>query len=268
MRLLGGGVDVVYIDESMDRYAFAMSAVAVPFLRNVEGTWTFVWEDQFRNVRDWRRRAKANHGVPVRKELKGSKLASGRGRYAFGRHSLARPVAARVYRSLLSDLGFMQDLSIITVVGSRQSNLYGHRRLEALLYALLQRLRTACHKTSRRGMVFFDEGHGEYRKLYRRARVHLPTGSMMGGWGSGALSKNLPLDNFTKDANIKQSQHSFFIQLADIISYAALVKIKSETNTLEPWQAAASLGNLYDSIPVRVLNTFASRSDPQGIVRL
>jgi len=72
--------------------------------------------------------------------------------------------------------------------------------LEVLLYALLQRMRTACNRSRRNGIVFFDEGHGEYRKLYRRARVFLPTGSMFGGWRGGAQTQNMPLDNFTKDS--------------------------------------------------------------------
>lgn len=268
VRLLNGGMDVFYIDESMDQHAFVMTAVAVPFIRLVEGTWTIVWEDQFANVRDWRRRARVRHAIPVRKELKGSKLASGRGRFNQGKHQLPRARAARAYRALLADLDFLPDLSIITVVGTSGSNLYGHKKLEALLYALLQRMRTACDKTSRRGLVFFDEGHGEYRKLYRKARVFLPTGSSLGGWAPGQPSRNLPLDNFTKDANIKQSEHSFFIQVADIVGHAAFLKIKGEQGSLSNWQVTHQLGSLYDAVPTRVLNTKASRRDPQGIVRL
>jgi hypothetical protein len=70
-------------------------------------------------------------------------------------------------------------------------------------------------RAERIGLVFFDEGHGEYRTLYRRARVFLSTGSERGDWGAGKGTKNLPLplDNFTKDANTKESEHCFFIQL-------------------------------------------------------
>jgi hypothetical protein len=53
-----------------------------------------------------------------------------------------------------------------------------------------------------------------------------------------------------------------------VISYAAFVKIKGENGHLTPWQAALNLGNLYDSIPLRVLNRHASGKDPLGIVRL
>jgi len=73
---------------------------------------------------------------------------------------------------------------------------------------------------------------------------------------------------FQHPANIKESEHSFFIQLADIVSYAALMKVKGEMGRLTPWQEATSLASLYDTIPVTVLNTRASYRDPLGIVRL
>lgn len=268
MQLESGGIDVYYIDESMDADTFAMSAVPIPLLRCVEGSWTFTWENQFQRIRDWRRRASALYGLPVRSELKGSKLASGRGRYRSGEHQFSREQAATVLRSMLSDLSFLQAGGIITVIGDRNSRLYGHSRLEALLFALLQRMRTACARSQRRGLVFFDEGHGEYRTLYRKARVYLPTGSHQGAWRSGSSTRNIPLDNFTKDANFKQSQHCFFTQLADIISYAAFLKAKSARGRLVDWQQACDLGTLYDSIPTNTLNLMASRRDPQGIVRL
>ncbi len=268
MRLPSGGIDIFYVDESTDANVLVMSAVAIPFIREVEGTWTVVWEDHLSNIREWRKRLSATHRIPVRKELKAAKLSSGRGRYYLGKHQLQRPAAARAYRNAMSDLAWLPGTSIITVVGTPKSNLYGHTRLEAALYALLQRMRTACAKTNRLGMVFFDEGHGEYRKLYRKARVYLPTGSDQGDWGQGNKSKNIPLDNFVKDANIKQSQHSLFIQLADLVSFAGLAKIRGELKLLAPWQSALDLETLYDAIPVAKLNHYASRKDPLGIVRL
>ncbi len=268
MRIGNGGMDIFYIDESLDADTFALSAITIPFVRQVDGTWTIVWEDQFANVRDWRRRASKSLKVPVRKELKGQKLLSGRGRYNLGKNQFTHGEAAQVYRALLSDIGFLPDMSIITIVGNRQSNLFGHTRLEALVIALFQRMRMACLRSERIGLVFFDEGHGEYRKLYRKARVFLPTGSSRGGWGSGQTTRNMPLDNFTKDANIKESEHCFFIQLVDLVVHAAFLKIKAEQKTLTPWQEHLEVGTLYDAIPHQILNTNAAKRDPQGIVRL
>lgn len=268
MLLPNGGMDIYYVGESTDRDLLVMSALPIPFLRQVERQWTVVWDDHLALIRQWRRRLSASHGIPVRKELKGSKLLSGRGRYLKGKHQLQRPAAMSAYRAALADTGFLQGGGIITVVGEPGSSLYGHGRLEAVLYALLQRMRTACERQERLGLVFFDEGHGEYRKLYRKARVFLPTGSDRGDWGGGQPTRNVPLSNFTKDANIKESEHSYFIQLADLVSSAALLMVRGERGLLEPWQAGLRAETLYQSLPGDALNRNASRSDPLGVVRL
>ena len=120
MRLGEGGIDVFYIDESGDRDVFVMSAIAIPFLRDIESTWTIVWEDQYRNIRDWRRRMSRNHEIPVKKELHGNKFASGRGRYRAGKHQFRRSQAISTYRTILGDLGFLPNSSIITVIPWRR----------------------------------------------------------------------------------------------------------------------------------------------------
>ena len=189
MRLPAGGIDIFYIDESTDRELLVMSAVTIPFLRLIEGTWNVVWEDHLNNIREWRRRLSRDHGIPVRKELKGGKLASGRGRYLLGQHQLQRPADADDLRQ---------------------------------------------EPPPRDGLL---------RRGPRRVSAALPEGA-------------------------HESEHSLFIQLADLLSYAALLKLRGERSALTDWQHALELGRLYDVVPVQALNTFASRTDPQGLVRL
>lgn len=269
MKLEPGGIDIWYIDESTDPDFFAMSAISVPFLRQYDGTWTLAWEDHFKNIREWRRELRRQHGIPVAKELKGTKLVAGRGRYATGKHQLSPMAGVAAYRWALLNIGFLQPASIISVCGRKSSQLYGHSRLEAVLYALLQRMRTAMEKAHRNAFVFFDEGHGEYRTLYRKAQVFLPTGSNLGDWGGGQTAKNLPLAMFTKDANIKQSDHCFVTQLADLLSFAVLAKVRHENGKLPVPQHSLSTHTLYDSVPASVLNLKAATEDPlRGIKRL
>jgi len=204
LLLESGGIDVWYVDESMDPRFLATAAIAIPLLRNSGPGWQFAWDNYLDAAMQFRRRLKATHGIAIRKELHAVKLASGRGRYRYGKEQFSRKAASGVYRWILSELGFLPERSIITVVGKGSPALYGHRRLEASMYALFQRMQRASHATSRNGMTFFDEGHGEYRKLYRKARIYLPTGSRYGGWTAGA-SKNIPMGLFFKDANFKRS---------------------------------------------------------------
>jgi uncharacterized protein DUF3800 len=268
MRLPNNGIDVFYVDESTDSNVIAMVAVSIPFLRSVSGTWTIVWDDHLENVKQWRKNLRINYGIRITKELKGSDLLSGRGQFLPPANQRAGATPIKAYREALATLTFLPPMSIVTVVGVPSSQLYGHTRLEAALYALLQRLRKACSVNDRAGMIFFDGGHDEYRKVYRKARKFLPTGSSQGAWASGQASKNLPLDNFTKDANIKNSKHCWFTQIADLISFATLLKIRAERGLLTPWQVQINAGSLFDSIPMACINTKASSRDPKGIVRL
>jgi hypothetical protein len=265
MRLQNQGIDVWYIDESSDANNFAMSAISVPMLRQIDGHWHIVWDDHLKAVQQLRRDLQKTHRIPVRKELHAVTLAAGRGRYRDGISNFTQAAGCGVYRWILSRLTFLQQASIISVVGSSQSNLYGHTKLEALMYALFQRMQRAATATRRNGMVFFDNGHGEYRTLYRKAQVHLPTGSQYGAWDSGAHSKNIPMDLFFKDGNFKDSAHSLFIQVADLIAYAALMKARVQGNALRPWQQRGGLGTAYDAIPAQVINKRASARCPYGL---
>jgi hypothetical protein len=268
MRLRDGGIDIFYIDESDDKRSYVVTAVTIPFLRKIDNVWTITWPTHLDGAKQWRKRMKRDHRLGMSRELHGTKLASGRGNYVDGRHNYDKPKANAVFRQILANMDFIPDASIITVAARRGAGLFGKTRLEAALYALLQRMRMQCRARDTNAIVFFDEGHPEYRRLYRQAQVYLPTGSRFGGWAGGA-TRNLQMDMFTKDANDKNSKHCFFTQAADLIAFSALLKVRHEHGELEPWQAQYNLGNLFDSVPQRLLNLRASAKLPRdGIVRL
>lgn len=249
-----------YIDESHDRTLYAVTAVAVPFMRNVESLWQITWPDRLAAAKAWRRRVAEQFKIPVSKELHATKLVSGRGNYLYGTRQLRKEAAAPVFRGILASVDFIPPESIITVVGTRGRSMYGHERLERVMYALFQRMRRQCEGRKVNAMAFFDEGHPEYRALYRKAMVHLPTGSRFGG------DRNLPLDMFVKDGNEKNSKHCLFTQLADMIAYAALAKVRHERGELAPEQEAIGLHTLHDGLPQVLKNLRAGGAD--GIVRI
>ena len=246
-----------------------MTAVCVPFLRQVDGVWKFVWADYLDRARTWRKEVSKTLSVPAAKELHGVKLASGRGNFNKGKFPFDKPKACAVYRRALELVSFLPDKSIMSVSCSRDKELYGHERLEAAMLALFQRMRRKCTFDKANAMTFFDQGHPEYRALYRKAQVYLPTGSKVGAWMSGDQSKNMPLDMFVEDGNEKDSKFCQFTQLADLIAYSAFLKIKAERGELEQWQLNVNAGNIYDSVPKRLLNLAASGKQPKdAIVRL
>lgn len=84
------------------------------------------------------------------------------------------------YAFALESLNFLPSESVFSIACERDYRLYGYTRLEAALYATFQRMQRKCEFERRAALVFFDEGHGEYRRLFRRAKRHLPTGSRQG----------------------------------------------------------------------------------------
>lgn len=269
MRLRENGIDIFYIDESHDKQIYVVTAIAVPFLRKVSGIWTIVWPNHLDESKEWRRRMKQNHSIPISKELHGNKISAGTGHYNRGKWNFTKAESRKVYGDILSDITFIPEKAVVSVSVTRGKNLYGRYRLEAAMHGLFQRMRLQCRANQVNAMVFFDSGHPEYRTLYRRAQVYLETGSMMGGWGSGTFSKNLPLDMFTKDANEKDSKHCLFTQATDLIAYAAFQKRKYESGAMHGWQSQYNYGDLYDSVPGNIINTKASIMRPRdGIVRI
>ena len=151
--------------------------------------------------------------------------------------------------------------AVTAVTGQRGTLLYGEERLSRVMNALFQRMRTQCVARRVNAMVFFDEGHPEYRSLYRKAQKVLLTGSKMGGG-----TRNLPLDMFVKDGNEKKSEHCHFTQIADLVAYAAFSRVKQERGIADD---NGQLSTMYSGLPLNLINTkVASGNPPDGIVRL
>ena len=261
MILRPGGMDLFYIDESHDTKLFAVTAVTIPFLRNVRGMWHIVWPDHLAAAKDWRRTISEQVKIPIKKELHGTKLASGRGNYLYGGRNFSKEQSLDAYCKVLRLISHLEDASVITAVGERGHGLYGEERLTRVMTALFQRMRMQCVSRRVNAMVFFDQGHPEYRALYRKSKVQLTTGSQFGS------ARNLPLDMFVKDGNEKSSAHCLFTQTADLIAFAAFSKARNERGMFTDERSLRALSQLYDQVPQRVVNQKAS---PQrdGIVRL
>jgi hypothetical protein len=255
MELCPGGIDVFYIDESHDSHLYVVTAVAIPFLRNVNGAWHIVWGDCHEAAKAFRREVKQQLTIPTTEELHAQQLIRGRGKLKHGKWNFKWWEAVRAYTTILGLLDdFIPESSVMSVSGTCEGKLYGSERLEMVLHGLFQRMRRQSHGRQVNAFVFFDEGHPEYRRFYRRARVYLPTGSARGLWDSGEKTMNLALDMFTKDANEKNSKHCLFTQAADLIAYAAFLKRQGELGRLQEWQREKGLGALYDHIPSRILS--------------
>lgn len=258
MQLQPGGADLFYIDESGSRDIFTLSAIRIPFIRFIDGATTFVWSDYLRIAQGWRRNLSATHRVRFRKEIHGVEILHCRGLYHKANRNLRPDEATNLYRDALTTLNTfnLSDISF-TVLARENSRLARQTGIHAGIMGLFQRMRRYCHENDRNGMVFFDGGHErEYTKLFRQAAVYLP---------SGRDGTNLPLNMFLKDANFKVSDLSYFIQIADLVTYSANIKIQHEQGLMQAKRVRRAHHTLYDSIPNNVVNLNVTTRRNDGI---
>lgn len=257
-----------YADESDNKQFYAIACINIPTATFKAGGSSVEWQSYYDSTVTWRRELKAAFNVPINKELKGSKIATGRNFYDGGRGRIHGRRAFQLYSFALEALHFLPDASVFSVISERGYQLFGHTRLEATLYALFQRMQSQCRAKDQVSLIFFDEGHMEYRRMFRRACTHLPTGSMQGEWSEGAATKNIPLDRAIKDVNFKDSKQSPFVQIADLIAYATILKLKAETGTLTERERDLGFGSIFDHIPRPILNVMVDLKKRDGIKRL
>src|SRR5204863_3663430 len=82
--------------------------------------------------------------------------------------------AVALYQDALAKLTWLPPGAIMSAYATNTSSLMGHKGIDACLFSLFQRIRNDCHHRSVNGMIFFDEGHTSYTRLYRMAQKYLP----------------------------------------------------------------------------------------------
>jgi len=271
-----------YVDESYNQEKFCLSAIAVRHNR---------WRECFNRVHQHRRLLKKDRGIFIRKEIHAHELVAGRGRIAdrvIGKHA-----RSRIFHGLLRLVSEMPDVLLfnvcLEVVGRRDPQLDAWDRLlnriERTLRAAEQKELRKCKELlaslppnatapgdalqvrllhyAPRAMIFADEGRElEITRVCRKMAVFNPVPSQFGGW-SGRATRNIPLERIIEDPVFKPSHHSFFIQLADCVSFALLKRETAPTPNIERY----GIHKFFDQCLSSVCFKPASPRDPHGIVR-
>jgi hypothetical protein len=113
-------------------------------------------------------------------------------------------------------------------------------------------------------LVFADEGREtEITKALRKMGVYNPIPSMVGDWGGGTKTKNIPIERVVEDPVFKKSHQSYFIQLADAVAFALLKREVAPTPHVKKY----GIHQMFDRTLTGVCYRFASKFDPLGIVR-
>lgn len=175
------------------------------------------WLGAFDSMIAFRRGLKKNFGIPMRAELKANYLIRGSGPLAG--LGLAPSQRKLIFRYHLDMLDRIDARAFGVVVDKTVRSIHGSECLWLGWEGLLQRLeRTSKYDAGKPNiMLIHDEGENDrVRAFWRRSRRFLPAGSAL---GTGTIRNVGTM--FLEDSVPRSSQQSYFIQLADIVAYAA-----------------------------------------------
>ena len=250
----------MYVDESGDcglvnsptRY-FILCGLIVHELR---------WEQYRRQLLAFRRRIRDAFGLKLREEIHASHMLNRPGPLA----RLAKHDRLSILRHLADELATMYDLNVISVVVDKDGKPADYDVFENAWRALIQRFEnTMGHRNfagpanpDERGTLYPD--HTDDKKLVRllrRMRAYNPIPNR-GGVGY----RNARVLNMVEDPNFRDSADSQYVQACDLIAY--LLHQQLAPNSYMRKRGGANYFQRLDPILCKV----ASRTDPQGIVRL
>ena len=218
-------VHIIYVDESGDvgvngsptRY-FCLSGLVFHELR---------WHETLEAVIGFRKDLRLCYGLKLREELHAAHYLHKPGDLK----RIPKSIRLRILRDVIDFQASLPDLSIINVVVDKNGKGPTDDIFEIAWTTLIQRFHnTIAHKNfsgpqnpDDKGILIVDQTDEiKLRNLSRRMRRYNPVPSMFGG-----PSLATPITTLVEDAVHRNSQHSYFIQLADVNAYFLFQKYKS-----------------------------------------
>lgn len=253
---------LMYVDESGDiglqnsptRY-FVLTGLVVHELR---------WRPSLDQLIDFRRRMRDAFGIKLREEIHASAMINRPG----GLVRIPRHDRLTILRHFADELAAMSDLNLINVVVDKQGKRDAYDVFSMAWRALIQRFENTVSRHNftgpanpdERGMIFPDRT--DDRKLIALLRQMRRFNPIPNQSAFGTGYRNLALNSIVEDPSFRDSEHSYFIQAADLAAFllyqnlypGSYIRRKSAQNyflRLNP-----------------ILCRHASSRDPYGIVRL
>jgi len=173
------------------------------------------WPGCFDELLLFRRRLRDSMNLPIRAEVKANYLIRNSG--DLRPVGLARDARRVIFRAHMRILRELPARAFAVVVDKKKVERAPAGHFDLAWETLLQRLSRTSEQESETFAIVHDEGEDvAIRKLVRRARRYLTAGSAF-GYGSLRVDARLLVD----DPTPRKSNHSYFVQLADLVAYAA-----------------------------------------------
>lgn len=241
-------MNLFYIDESYDQDIFVYSAINIP----IEN-----WLDIFKQIKKFRKHLKVKYSIKLYKELHATDFVNGRGNISI--KYVPKALRRQIFKDTLKFISNLKNISIFNAVATHNND-----KPQIALERLINRINRTMEHKNRYAILIIDRGkEREITKLIRKISVHNPIPSQYGLWHeTQQSSKNIPIDKIIEDPFFKDSERSYFIQLADFCAYSLLCRENPKYNR--------TLHNLHLSFNnlTNVLFKRASKSDTEGIIRV
>lgn len=221
------------------------------------------WNEYLDRLVDFRKRMRDSFVLLLREEIHSARLINKPSSLV----RIKRNDRVTILRSFASELASMPDLNVINIVVEKGTKSSSYDVTESAWTMLIQRFsNTISHRnfsgpanSDERGFVIPDMS--EVKKitgLLRRMRKYNPVPN---GAGHGAGYRNLIVSNLVEDPFFKNSEHSYFIQAADLAAFLLYQKLCPSS-----YARKKGLSNYFERLDP-ILCKVASRTAPQGIVR-
>ena len=235
---------LVYIDDSYERPYQIYSAIAVDAVR---------WRDAFNTLKGWRSQLRDSDGIFVTKELHATDFVAGRGR--LGPYVVTKHRRAQIFFHALKLLNRTEGIHIFNTCRTEKQDWAFER--------LLNRINRTMKAWDSQCILFCDEGNeGGYTRLARKMAVHNPIPSQFGTWrDTGRMTRNIPTERILEDLLFKNSEKSYFIQMADFCAYALLRREKHLAS-----KNKYGIHKAFDELTDVVVKA-ANQRDPMGVIR-
>lgn len=252
---------LMYIDESGDPGLHSGSPTDYFILTGIifhELKWRPILDDLIQ----FRRRLRTATTLKLREEIHSVKFISSPGALM----RIKRNDRLDILKQCLDWVANQPDINIITVSVHKVGKPHGYDVFNNAWEALIQRFENTIRhynfpgpkNPDDRGLILPDNTNGEkLTKLLRRMRRFNPIPSI---YGTG--SRNIAVNYIIEDPFMKDSQHSFFHQIADVVAYFAMQHYKP--NSYVRKMGARTFYTRLDSVLCKV----ASKKNTLGLVEL
>ena len=255
---------IVYYDESGDdgypKTSSSLFVLTALYLHHLE------WKAAFGAIHEFRRRLAASHGLPFSMEFHTREFLLDKKPYrGLG---LSRDHRVEILR-LFCDLAANLNVRIVNVaIDKRAIRRPDYAVLDKAFTYSIQRIENDLGKDGSRFLIITDEGRvGKMRAIARRVQKYNPIASK---YGDRTYRKEI--EHLVEDPLPKNSRESFFIQLADMVSYLVGLHQRARLGhePVMPSRLAdvievATITECLDML-LPSLNTAAAPGDKHGIV--